>query len=108
MNTQPNDMTFAKNLYSLEAIQRTIYDLPHMSPSLSETEDSYIIIFGSSTHASPVDIEQFQKSLTDHQVRLDLENRFSPIRNLLVAKAVESSLDVRPFIKKLSESNDAE
>jgi len=79
-----------------------------MSPSISETEDSYIITFNSASHPPAADIEQFQKSLTDHQVRLDLENRFNLIRNLLVAKAVESSLDVRPFIEKLSEHQDAE
>lgn len=90
------DLKISKGLYSKDALNRAIFDLPSTTTCLvSELDNNYILEISSNNDLPSKEIESsFLKSLSDHQVRIELEHKFSTIRNLLVAKAIESGIDL--------------
>lgn len=89
-------LRLSKELYSKDALNRAIFDLfSNATCIVSEFENNYILEIKSNETPTNSEVEAtFLKSLSDHQVRIDLEEKFSTIRNLLVAKAIESGIDL--------------
>lgn len=87
-------LELSKELYLRDALNRTIYDLSSKCIFVvSELDDNYLLEISTNDILSDKEIEAiFLKNLCDHQVRIELEQKFSTIRNLLVAKAIESGL----------------
>lgn len=89
-------LKFSQKIYSKEAIHRVIYDLAAFANyDFSLEDNAYLVDISSINVSEDFNIESaFLKSLSDHQIRIELEGKFSTIRNLLVAKAIESGIDL--------------
>jgi len=89
-------LRFSQKIYSKEAIHRVIYDLAAFAKyNFSLDDNDYLVDISSINISEDINIElAFFKSLSDHQVRIELEQKFSTIRNLLVVKAIESGIDL--------------
>lgn len=71
------------SIYSLDAIKRILYFV-EPEASIEKTDSQYII-----TTKDSIDEALFKRNLLDAQLQLDLEKNFLPIRNMLVAQALE-------------------
>jgi len=81
-----------KELWSKEAVQRTLCDLCTSADFIisSDSENYHIELCSPSDIPLP-ELHEVQCILNEHQVRLDLEHKLFPLRNLLIAKAIGSS-----------------
>lgn len=89
-------LRFSQKIYSKEAIHRVIYDLATFAKyNFSLEENDYVVNISAINTPNNFNIESaFLQSLSDHQVRIELEEKYSTIRNLLVVKAIESGIDL--------------
>lgn len=71
-------------VYSLDAIKRAIY-LFAPQAIISPKNNRYVYI----TTDYDIDEDMLRQNLLDIQLQLDLEKEFLPIRNMLVAQALE-------------------
>ncbi|GAB1536282.1 hypothetical protein ADMFC3_19130 [Geovibrio sp. ADMFC3] len=104
MKIQNGKLFLLRKHYDLQAIQRAMYDLSEkVIFHLSESDEYYII---SNTQLENdfefASLEMLYKSILDHQLRIELEIKFGSLRNLLIAKALESNLNIRSYIKEFS------
>jgi His-Xaa-Ser system protein HxsD len=72
------------NIYSLDAIKRTLYFLAPQA-FIEKVNEQDIMI----TTENNIDENLLKRNLLDMQLQLDLEKEFLPIRNMLVAQALE-------------------
>ena len=72
------------NIYSLDAIKRTLYTIAPQA-SIETLDNQYVLV----TTKSHINEDLLKRNLLDAQLQLDLEKEFLPIRNMLVAQALE-------------------
>lgn len=89
-------ISLPKEIWSKEAVHRTLCDLKTLADfTISSDADNYNIEL-LSPHDIPIpESSEIQKMLCEHQVRLDLEKKLFPLRNLLIARAIGSSFTNR-------------
>jgi len=80
---------FDARIYSEQAVKSAIYDFNIAAQISLKGDDKEIILV---ILQSPVDSrssieQQIYKSVLDHQVRIDVEKEFGPIRKLILAQA---------------------
>ncbi|MBD5326754.1 MAG: His-Xaa-Ser system protein HxsD [Bacteroides sp.] len=83
-------LSLSKTLYSAEAIHASAYKYSgEYFVYLSEREDRYEILFERKNEESidDVTIKNICNDLIDQQIRVETENRFGHIRNLIVEEA---------------------
>jgi len=95
------NITLNTTIYSLEAIQAAVYPFASRYHTLITpgTENSIVVIFepkGDDVE-TVTDLKEFATSLTDHQVRWQLNRDNGKIRDLIVAHAF-SPLDLQKEI----------
>lgn len=78
-------------IYSLEAIQRVVYEWSKREIFLLEKDGIFILInYYPKTLKDYPDKRAFLKDLMDHQLRLNIERQYSQIRETLVSQAIQS------------------
>jgi len=71
-------------IYSLDAIKRALY-LIEPDALIEKIDDRHLFI----ATEKNIDENLLKRNLLDCQIQLDLEKEFMPIRNMLVAQALE-------------------
>lgn len=102
MHSRQELLTLDSSTYYLTAIQRAVYELADKAiMDVSLTESKYIIsTLGEET--PPVELQvTMLKCITDHMVRLDLEQRYGKIRQLIVEQAIKP-VDGESLIEKIN------
>lgn len=87
------------SIYSLDAIKRTLYFIEPLA-LIEKIDNTYVLI----TTENDIDKNLLRRVLLDSQLQLDLEKEFLPIRNMLVAQALEPYQEIDNLL--IMEPND--
>lgn len=88
------NLVLDKNIYSLEAIKRTIvkYD-DFINAELSQDDKSFIIqVSSSKQEIKEVFVKEFKNSIVDEDIRINIEKDTKTIRDSLYKMALETSI----------------
>ncbi|NJB67182.1 His-Xaa-Ser system protein HxsD [Desulfobaculum xiamenense] len=82
----------------MEAVQRAAYEHSNLfACNIGQDEECIWVEIVEDDYLVTAEIEKkFREAVLDNQLRIVLENKFGAMRDLLVAKAIESSLKL-PF-----------
>ena len=88
------NLVLDKNIYSLEAIKRTLVKYgDFINADLSQDDKSFIIQFSSSKQEiKEVFVKEFKNSVVDEDIRINIEKDTKTIRDSLYKMALETSI----------------
>lgn len=110
MNDTHHVRTFAidfdSNIYSAKAVKRAAYDLSNStSTEIKLKENRTITVIISLNNLKITDsekfIRKFRDSVYDHQIRLDVEEDYHVIRQIIVAQAFQPCDNLKEIIDTL-------
>ena len=88
------NLVLDKNIYSLEAIKRTLVKYgDFINADLSQDDKSFIIQFSSSKQEiKEVFVKEFKNIIVDEDIRINIEKDTKTIRDSLYKMALETSI----------------
>lgn len=99
---EPISIVFNKDCFSEEAVKRACMELSDAYDfTISSTETEIVVASAQipgGLHEEPEKILRF--CVLDHQVRIDTENRFRTVRELIVAQAFAPCDNLQEMIEK--------
>lgn len=104
MDEHDFEIHFDKDIYSLQAVKRTAYDYSSRLWILIQEKNNQLIVYLKSK--KPIDSQQqikldFINHALDHQVRIDTENDFKAVRQMIVAQAFEPCENLEEIVNQI-------
>ena len=110
MNDSNHNRTFVidfdSNIYSTKAVKRAAYEISSNTSAEIKFKDNKmisVIISMNNQNVADVDkfIRKFRDLVSDHQIRLDVEEEYRIIRQIIVAQAFQPCDNLKEIIDTL-------
>jgi len=95
------DLSFDTKAYSLDAIKRAVYDCITDGIFIfikTVVDDVAAVTIMSNVQPLGGVIQDFSTKVLDHQIRIDLENKFGVIRDILIAQAMAPNVKINKIV----------
>ena len=99
-------ISFDSDVYSVNAVKRAVYELKasnavmEINTGADDGSINVVISYkGGDIESVNELINDLRESILDHQIRLDIEEEFRPIRQLIVAQAFHPCDNIQEIIE---------
>lgn len=89
-------------IYSIESIRRTMHDLKNKEFKIDlQSNNNTVKVTVKGEKINYATINKIKEQFLENQIRIDLENEFGVLRNIIVAQAFEPCTDLKKILSLL-------